>query len=1245
MIWHVGWKVAMTTACLLVTCGRVQGLGHVILSGDVYIEYVGAVYEDSSCTHVSPETVQNIQAIKWILTRLNNENFINGTKLGLRINPTCGSVENAKSIAHQLAVEMASSSTTDIVGLIGSDYSSESAVISRLISSLPDQYRLLQVAYSSTSASLRNQDIYTNFIRPVPADDIQVKVLREFLLSMNWTMMAMIYDDDTYGNGGFEALSADAHGLDVCFPVSIPVPTDRRNVTELEEIIRRQIYRVNVTSLPTISGILIFGSYNLVEAVMQAVENIHSDPAMAGYQRPAFLLSEAGGYIEGQFTNVSKGAFILSPPKRNISSFSDDYWRPMLNSSTKLKEEANVNKYFQQMIEQLGNCQLSNSTAADYCALLEDETIKQDIRNSIFTQYAIQAAMLAAYATKTVRSKACGNINGVCQAFLNTSATPRAKMIDAIQNVDIKFDEDFKTVRIPEFRNPEHLIIRFNGSSDVTFGSPELPLYEIYNHRDYPNCPYPGDPCLIKIADTKTGNSLTKNLFPDIRDYDVGGQEHSWPDIRKPQCPDGATSATCIAREENEFMIYEPGDMYIVGIAPVHDVGNTPLKCGNIKPGGVDMVEGIRFALKDLKEKHFAPEAKLGLIIIDSCDDPQILQEKVLTLHRFGVYVSGRYEPVHDKILGYVGGWTSDVSTAIAQITSRLHYVQVSYASTAASLSRRQQYPYFLRVPSSDAEQVRVMLNIVRDLGGKMIQIMYSETLYGEDGRNLLKALAGQDDVNICVANEIPVSSSTTGDDVIRLLRKTPEARMVVLFVASSHISNFIEALNNDLDSNNEFLFIGSEEWGLRQNMKLYPKLAGTLAITSRLWAQDSFLNHLKSLGPSSVSEDPWIRSYLESVFNCYYQWSYNKKSRNKCTGLEQLEEGAIFHVDSWAPFAIRATDVLMAGVAERLKAVCGGTQNLCADYRDGANAANKLAAAIRHQERKSDSQDQASTPVFNENGDGTIGYRIYVYDRSAEALRVGTYELQATGGSSFNFDVPMFLNISGVSINNICGDSPVCRRCWPTTQGPTDPGANGLSIGVIAVIAALGLICCVLVCVLLYICNRHGCCIKVEGGRPKFNNTYLTAIYAEQRRQHGIDGSESPGKPKDEEDYDNIPGERYQGEIPSIHGKRYQGELPSSVGNNYGRGFDGGTAGSGSIGQRSNTDESFSGGSIQTTGSATYLTNENGLQAPGSVSPPAHTFMKTFNQSEDPDYLTAREDTNNLPPLDLNSMGLETGL
>ncbi|WAR04257.1 GRM7-like protein [Mya arenaria] len=1106
MIWHVGWKVAMTTACLLVTCGRVQGLGHVILSGDVYIEYVGAVYEDSSCTHVSPETVQNIQAIKWILTRLNNENFINGTKLGLRINPTCGSVENAKSIAHQLAVEMASSSTTDIVGLIGSDYSSESAVISRLISSLPDQYRLLQVAYSSTSASLRNQDIYTNFIRPVPADDIQVKVLREFLLSMNWTMMAMIYDDDTYGNGGFEALSADAHGLDVCFPVSIPVPTDRRNVTELEEIIRRQIYRVNVTSLPTISGILIFGSYNLVEAVMQAVENIHSDPAMAGYQRPAFLLSEAGGYIEGQFTNVSKGAFILSPPKRNISSFSDDYWRPMLNSSTKLKEEANVNKYFQQMIEQLGNCQLSNSTAADYCALLEDETIKQDIRNSIFTQYAIQAAMLAAYATKTVRSKACGNINGVCQAFLNTSATPRAKMIDAIQNVDIKFDEDFKTVRIPEFRNPEHLIIRFNGS-----------------------------------------NSLTKNLFPDIRDYDVGGQEHSWPDIRKPQCPDGATSATCIAREENEFMIYEPGDMYIVGIAPVHDVGNTPLKCGNIKPGGVDMVEGIRFALKDLKEKHFAPEAKLGLIIIDSCDDPQILQEKVLTLHRFGVYVSGRYEPVHDKILGYVGGWTSDVSTAIAQITSRLHYVQVSYASTAASLSRRQQYPYFLRVPSSDAEQVRVMLNIVRDLGGKMIQIMYSETLYGEDGRNLLKALAGQDDVNICVANEIPVSSSTTGDDVIRLLRKTPEARMVVLFVASSHISNFIEALNNDLDSNNEFLFIGSEEWGLRQNMKLYPKLAGTLAITSRLWAQDSFLNHLKSLGPSSVSEDPWIRSYLESVFNCYYQWSYNKKSRNKCTGLEQLEEGAIFHVDSWAPFAIRATDVLMAGVAERLKAVCGGTQNLCADYRDGANAANKLAAAIRHQERKSDSQDQASTPVFNENGDGTIGYRIYVYDR--------------------------------------------------------------------------------------------------KGGRPKFNNTYLTAIYAEQRRQHGIDGSESPGKPKDEEDYDNIPGERYQGEIPSIHGKRYQGELPSSVGNNYGRGFDGGTAGSGSIGQRSNTDESFSGGSIQTTGSATYLTNENGLQAPGSVSPPAHTFMKTFNQSEDPDYLTAREDTNNLPPLDLNSMGLETGL
>ena len=49
---------------------HVHGLGHEILDGDIYVEYIGSVYEDSTCTRVMPEALANIQAIKWTFQQL-----------------------------------------------------------------------------------------------------------------------------------------------------------------------------------------------------------------------------------------------------------------------------------------------------------------------------------------------------------------------------------------------------------------------------------------------------------------------------------------------------------------------------------------------------------------------------------------------------------------------------------------------------------------------------------------------------------------------------------------------------------------------------------------------------------------------------------------------------------------------------------------------------------------------------------------------------------------------------------------------------------------------------------------------------------------------------------------------------------------------------------------------------------------------------------------------------------------------
>lgn len=332
-------------------------------------------------------------------------------------------------------------------------------------------------------------------------------------------------------------------------------------------------------------------------------------------------------------------------------------------------------------------------------------------------------------------------------------------------------------------------------------------------------------------SDTAEALSINKS---NIMDY-VEDVEKRWPDIRKPQCPDGHVSEVCLAVDGDMSMLFEEGDLYVVGIVPVHNVGSSPLQCGDIKSGGLDISEAIR---EEINKGKSSFKGKIGTIIIDSCDDPQIVQEKVLTLHRHGVYMNGAYVPVGEKILGYVGGWTSDVSTAVARITGRLGYVQIAYGSTATSLSRRTEFPYFMRIPTADNEQAKALLKIVKQLDASVIQIVYSKTIYGEGGRNNVKEFAKTSD--ICIGNEIAVDNSTTGEELVRQLRTAPDVKIVIIFMAVPHIQNVIAGLNSRL-VRHEFLFVASDEWGVRQNMRLYPNLAGVLTVATRLWVPDTF--------------------------------------------------------------------------------------------------------------------------------------------------------------------------------------------------------------------------------------------------------------------------------------------------------------------------------------------------------------------------------------------------------------------
>lgn len=75
------YSALLASVIVLTPC--VFGLGTIVLPGDVYIEFIGDMYSDVSCTLVESQSVQNMQAVKWTLENLNkDDNFFPSIDIG-----------------------------------------------------------------------------------------------------------------------------------------------------------------------------------------------------------------------------------------------------------------------------------------------------------------------------------------------------------------------------------------------------------------------------------------------------------------------------------------------------------------------------------------------------------------------------------------------------------------------------------------------------------------------------------------------------------------------------------------------------------------------------------------------------------------------------------------------------------------------------------------------------------------------------------------------------------------------------------------------------------------------------------------------------------------------------------------------------------------------------------------------------------------------------------------------------------
>ncbi|XP_055958800.1 metabotropic glutamate receptor 3-like [Patella vulgata] len=980
---------------------------------------------------VDPYSIQEFEAVRWIIDKLNNNTFLpGGHKIGIHAFKTCGISERAVSSAIQLSQTYNNDNQSAVLfSILGPTFSSETKDMSHLFSFLPEADRLLMLSYGATSSKLADQSVYKNLYRVVPPDSVQVQVMLQLMLELKWNYVGIIYEDNDYGNDAAQQLRVLATAKGIC----IPVYHSFNSINSQESF---KTFLKDVLDLK-LGGIIYIGDDGLVKSLLELSTSISHDTEI--------IMSESNRLssyylkrIANEYFSIARGMLVTSVPKIDINEF-DEYWRNIYTMN-----------FSHTWVNVIPN-------------------IAQEIpQQSVYMNYAVKGILILANLFKKLQQKTCTNVNDIICSQLRQ--LPKQTYIDELGQSRTNLTEAFPFT--------DHMFLN-TVSQDITFGEnreiiygPEYQTYEIYNFQQ---CNGLNDCEFLKVGNYKDDIlQINKSV---IQSYPLGENQGPYNQQPTAQCPNGTDCIKCIPSDISDHVIFVEGDWYVVAVVPVFvpDETNTLLCTNTIRDSlGTDIAESIKFAIEEINHPNntlISSKKKVGLIVINGCASELVIKDKMLRLHK-GTYQlrpGMKSSDINHRILGYVGGMSGSMSAAIAEVLAKLGYVQVSYASTSPLLSDRTLYPYFLRIPTADDQQAKVVIDIVTSLGSNIIQVIYTEGAYGEGAYSTLEKLG--ENAGICViGHKVPVATDyTLYNGLLAKLRETPQAKLVVTFVRSHVIEQVVKAVTERM-AETEFIFIGSETWGSRESVipEQQRKVYGSLSIALELPPIPAFISYLTKQIINDPS-DPWLRHFLENMGKCIFTGSFQRAGKDEVIGKARecdLESLVMSLYDQWIPFAVASTKALVKGLENVLSSTeCGQPATSCPEQNP------TLLAEYIKKNVKLDLYGKGSQErVFDDNGDGVVKYKI-MHVTSGEKLYKQVGSWSKSQGIIFNKD-SLYYPVK--DYNSVCLTDYTCNKCFPDKMEEESPKQS--TDGMIPAIVVLAVLTCLLgisVVILAIHCHR----------------------------------------------------------------------------------------------------------------------------------------------------------------------------
>ncbi|XP_070198220.1 uncharacterized protein [Littorina saxatilis] len=1064
--------IALLSAGLLQSCCCQED--QELIPGDVTLGALFSVnnIQNDVCGDYDVDTLKAVTAVKWFLTQLNDMNYIPGVKIGLEAYRTCQNGELAvKSTVrmlekfHVLNQEAQTiNSTTPLFGLLGPGRTQEAMAVSRFLSSLPSSQRVTQISGSATGADLSDKNVYSNFFRVIPPDSTQVQVLLKLLQQLGWNYFSIVYDNDAYGREAAQQLRDLASQRDLCVPSFESLPLDYRSkdfVSAADVIIDR--IRGGTSSI--IKGVVFIGS------ATTAREFISRLATRVSFVR--FIFSEAVGLHTSvvSHTSLGKGALVASPPFLPLPEFKT-FWNSLWTNWTAFNAEMDRNTFLADYYTTATSCDLADSTCwannKDRLPLIEDNT------QWLFEYYQVKAAAVFAAILKKLHMQTCGqDSSGVCLELKNKIRNDRGSIRDTVQTVHVNLQSEFSSVS-SVFSGQTN--VGFDQQGEVTSGGHNGSLYNVYNYRECSS----GSFCFQQVG------MYTVNGQLQLDTNKSQGYDDSGTTLPKAQCTDN-DCLECLPNDIPGEIVFVPGDVYIVAVAPVHDrVAQKPLGCGTIRQeAGADFVQSVLFAVHKVNEKQ-APfnnvfgSGTLGVLILNSCFRELVIKEKLIELHKGTLLLPDGHNSsdILPQIAGYVGAFFSTVSIAMYEVLTNLdtRFVLLSPANTSPELSDRSKYPLYLRLTAGHNTQVNALLALIRELGHQFVQVLYDpDDNYSMALKERINDLSTSKPFNICVVNNIVSDSEgqsfyTVLDD----LRKNLWAPLVIVTLQAAHSEKVLNDILSTMIPSDKFLFLGTDAWG--RNVDLLTgqhseKLLGSLSLTLELPLDQLFAEYLKRSDPLNTP-NPWLKYFWEARKNCYFDGSFRRRDK---TGLcpAELTDGYVQNL--WVPHYINAVYAFALGLDSALEQYCGQSHQA---YLCDTLTSEGLAESLKTI-RLDLFNNGRDVNVFDSNGDGDIGFKMYeiALDSSSPVQGALTYsEVGRFDHDSLQLHDKQNLWAYRNLPKSKCPNSNACNACFNVTESGVmqntgnDTSSNEgavIAMAIIIVILIIGIVVLIVVFVL----------------------------------------------------------------------------------------------------------------------------------------------------------------------------------